>query len=198
MMQNMTETEFRVKRNYQDSLFRFMFSDKESAIELYNAIEGTNYSMDTEVVFRTLENVFYVESKNDLSFEIDGKYVVLTEHQSTVNYNMPIRHLEYIAQTYRNILKDEDLYKRKRITIPIPEFYVIYTGNENLDENELCLSESFVSQPPKNSLELVVKIIDVRYNKEKAKEGAVAMISFATAPYPFIDLISILFRSAVL
>lgn len=49
----------KVNRQYQDSLFRFMFSDKESAIELYNAIEGTDYGLDTEVVFTTLDDVLY-------------------------------------------------------------------------------------------------------------------------------------------
>ena len=160
----------KVKRNYQDSLFRFMFSDKESAIELYNAIEGTDYGPDTEVVFTTLDDVFYVEGKNDLSFEIAGRYVVLTEHQSSINFNMPMRHLEYITQTYKNALSNEELFKRKRIPILTPEFYVIYTGEENWDVKELRLSDSFVATPPENSLELVVKIIDVRYNKEEAKE----------------------------
>lgn len=162
--------ENRVKRNYQDSLFRFMFSNKESAIELYNAIEGTNYGIDTEVIFTTLEYVFYVEGKNDLSFEFAGKYVVMTEHQSTVNYNMPIRHLEYITQTYKNALSNEDLFKRKRIPILTPEFYVIYTGKDDWNKKELRLSDSFMGEAPENSLELVVKIIDVRYNKEEAKE----------------------------
>jgi len=160
----------KVNRQYQDSLFRFMFSDKESAIELYNAIEGTDYGLDTEVVFTTLDDVLYVESKNDLSFEIAGKYVVLTEHQSTINYNMPIRHLEYITQTYKNTLTNEDLFRRKRIPILTPEFYVIYTGKDDWQTEELRLSESYIGKPPENSLELVVKIIDVRYNKEKAKE----------------------------
>ena len=162
--------EHKVKRTYQDSLFRFMFSDKESAIELYNAIEGTNYGMDTEVEFTTLEDVVYVEGKNDIGFTIAGKFVVLTEHQSTINYNMPIRHLEYITQTYKNELSNEDLFKRKRIPLLTPEFYVIYTGKEDWSESELRLSDSFIGAPPENSLELVVKIIDVRYNKETAGE----------------------------
>ena len=159
-----------VKRSYKDSLFRFMFSDKESAIELYNALEGTNYGMDTEVEFTTLEDVFYRDVKNDLGFKIAGKYVVLTEHQSTVNYNMPLRHLEYITQTYKNMLENRELYSYKQIKIPTPEFYVIYTGKEKWPVKELRLSDSFMGESPENSLELVVKIIDVRYNKDKVNE----------------------------
>lgn len=147
-----------------------MFSDKESAIELYNALEGTNYGMDTEVEFTTLEDVFYVGIQNDLSFKIGGKYVVLTEHQSTINYNMPLRHLEYISQTYKNMIKNQDMFRYKRIAIPTPEFYVIYTGQKPWNEKVLRLSDSFMGEAPENSLELVVKIIDVRYNKDKVNE----------------------------
>ena len=158
------------KRTYQDSLFRFMFSNKESVIELYNAIEGTNYGLDTEVEFTTLTDVLYTTSKNDMGFKIGGKYVVLTEHQSTINYNMPLRHLEYITQTIKNELANRDLYKCKMIEIPTPEFYVIYTGEKDWNTEELRLSNSYKGEKCKNSLELVVKVIDVRYNKEKVNE----------------------------
>lgn len=156
-------------RTYQDTLFRFMFSNKESAIELYNALEGTNYDMDTEVEFTTLENVLYVEGKNDLGFSIAGKYVVLTEHQSTINQNMPARFLEYVAQTYKRQVSSDDLFLKKAIPLLTPEFFVIYTGTEDWDVTELRLSDSYIGNPPENSLELVVKIIDLRYNKKKQR-----------------------------
>ena len=158
-----------VQRKYQDTLFRFMFSDKESAIELYNALEGTDYGMDTEVEFTTLENVLYVEGKNDLGFSIAGKLVVLTEHQSTINGNMPLRFLNYVTQTYNREIDNEELFKRKSVPILTPEFFVIYTGNEDWNAKELRLSDSFVGPILENSLELVVKIIDVRYNKKEAE-----------------------------
>lgn len=157
-------------RVYKDSLFRFMFSDKESVLELYNAIEGTNYGMDTEVEFTTLENVLYVESKNDIGFSIAGKYVVLTEHQSTINNNMPLRFLDYVTQTYKKMINKDDFFKRGAVPILTPEFFVIYTGKDNWDKQELRLSDSFVGEIPENSLELVVKIIDVRYNRKEAEE----------------------------
>ena len=165
-----TENYLKANRTYQDTLFRFMFSDKESAIELYNALEGTNYGMDTEVEFTTLENVLYVEGKNDLGFSIGGKFVILTEHQSTINHNMPVRFLEYVAQTYKRQIPNDDLFKKKAIPLLTPEFFVIYTGTEDWDETELHLSDSYIGNPSENSLELVVKIIDLRYNKKKAGE----------------------------
>ncbi|MBR5516938.1 MAG: Rpn family recombination-promoting nuclease/putative transposase [Firmicutes bacterium] len=163
------EEQIKGNRKYQDTLFRFMFSDKESVIELYNALEGTNYDMDTEVEFTTLENVFYVEGKNDLGFSIAEKFVVLTEHQSTINGNMPLRFLNYVTHTYNKMIDNEELFKRKAIPILTPEFYVIYTGNEDWDKETLSLSDSFIGEIPENSMDLVVKIIDVRYNKKKAE-----------------------------
>ena len=169
-MESKENKETKVNRTLQDTLFRFIFHDKESAIELYNALEGTNYDMDTEFEFTTLKNLFYVQGRNDLGFQIAGKFVVLTEHQSTVNYNMPVRFLDYVAQTYQNLLleKQDDLYHRKVVPLMTPEFFVIYTGKEDWDETELHLSDAFIADPPKNSMDLVVKIIDVRYNKEEA------------------------------
>jgi hypothetical protein len=41
---------------------------------------------------------------NDISFEIGDKLVVLIEHQSTINPNMPLRLLLYIGRVYEKIL----------------------------------------------------------------------------------------------
>lgn len=156
-------------RKYQDSMFHALFSEREGAIELYNAIEGTNYGPETEIKFVTLENVLYANIKNDLGFEIADKFVVLMEHQSTINYNMPARQLQYVAEVIKRALEKEELFKKKRARLLIPEFYVIYTGSADWNVKELRLSDSYVGKPPENSLELVVKVIDVRYNKEEAK-----------------------------
>ncbi|GHV90722.1 hypothetical protein AGMMS50268_12250 [Spirochaetia bacterium] len=48
----------------------------------------------------TLTDVFFKDQINDLSFTVDNRLVVLIEHQSTINPNMPIRLLMYIARVY--------------------------------------------------------------------------------------------------
>ena len=58
---------------------------------------------------------------------------------------------------------------RKAIPLLTPEFFIIYTGTEDWDVNKLRLSDSYIGNPPENSLELVVKIIDLWYNKKKAE-----------------------------
>ena len=88
----------KANREYKDSLFSLYFSDKERLIELVNAIEGTNYPKDTEVEMNTIEDALYKDRKNDISFTIHGVLVVLLEHQSTLNENMPLWILVYIAR----------------------------------------------------------------------------------------------------
>ena len=69
------------RRNYQDTVFHMLFSERENAIELFNALEGTDYGPDTEVKFTTLEDAIYAGLKNDLGFIINRKFLVLSEAQ---------------------------------------------------------------------------------------------------------------------
>ncbi|MBR5315245.1 MAG: Rpn family recombination-promoting nuclease/putative transposase [Firmicutes bacterium] len=158
--------EKRPVREYQDSVFRMLFRDKESAIELYNALEGTDFNENTEVEFTTLDDSLYHGLKNDLGFLIDeARFVMISEHQSTINENMPIRQLQYVGRTYEKILDSRRLYNKGRITLPTPLFYVLYTGEALWKKKELRLSDSYTVKKEESALELVVKVIDLRYNE---------------------------------
>ena len=65
-----------------------LFSEKDKLIELYNAIFDTDYTVDDSVDITTIEDVIFKTMKNDISFVIDGKFVLLIEHQSSINNNM--------------------------------------------------------------------------------------------------------------
>ena len=60
-----------VNRNYKDTIFRMLFSDRKNLLSLYNAINGTSYMNPEELEIVTLENAIYMGMKNDLSFIID-------------------------------------------------------------------------------------------------------------------------------
>ncbi|MCL1911933.1 MAG: hypothetical protein FWG13_06985 [Leptospirales bacterium] len=79
-----------VNKKYKDSLFRSIFNNKERLLELYNAIEGANYRDAQDIDINTLEDIIYIGMKNDISFMFDDT-LVLIEHQSTINENMPMR-----------------------------------------------------------------------------------------------------------
>ena len=70
--------------------------------------------------------------------------VILIEHQSTINPNMAIRLLLYIARVYEKMIDQRNLYSGKVLTIPRPEFYVLYNGVDPFpDFQTLRLSASF-------------------------------------------------------
>jgi len=122
MSANAGETEIATNRKYKSSVFTALFGTPEKALELYNAISGKNYPESTKIKIVTLTDVLYMEQLNDISFVIDGKLVVLIEHQSTINENMALRMLIYIAHEYERLTTRRDLYKEQKIKIPTPEF----------------------------------------------------------------------------
>ena len=79
------------KHTYKDNTFCTLFNDKERIIELYNALTGSNYDKDTPVEIVTLEHTFFGDRINDLSFIIDHRWIILTEQQSTLCPNLPMR-----------------------------------------------------------------------------------------------------------
>ena len=129
-------------------------------------MHGTHLDSSTELKPLRLDNVMYMSFCNDVSCLIDNKIIVLAEHQSTVNDNMPVRFLEYAARLYEQIQNPRGRYSRKLKQIPTPEFYVFYNGEEQYPaEAELKLSDAFSVKSAKPSLELLVKVISINYNK---------------------------------
>jgi len=157
----------KANREYKDSVFTSLFGEKDKLLELYNAIQNTNYCKGTEIQITTLKSVLYMEQANDISFVIDGKFVVLIEHQSTINPNMPLRMLLYMGRVYEKIVEAETLYKQNRIKIPCPEFIVLYNGKyEYPDEETLKLSDMFEQKEEAlPELELIVKVYNINEGK---------------------------------
>ena len=109
-------------------MFSKLFSSPEILRELYSAIEGIDVPSDAIIDINTLSDVLFMGQINDVSFTIDEKIVILIEHQSTINNNVPIRLLLYIARVYEKIINRKKLYKTKLEKIPAPEFIVLYNG----------------------------------------------------------------------
>ena len=112
---------------------------------------------------------------NDISFKIGGKVVVLFEHQSTINPNMALRLLMYIARVYEKIVENKELYATKPIRLPQPEFFVLYNGTSPYpDEKTQKLSDLYESIAPLGlperaipALELEVKVINVNEGRNE-------------------------------
>ena len=160
---------------YKNSVFSFLFSDPAVLRELCGALSGVELAEDVPIVINTLENILYKNRQNDISFTVGGKVVVLIEHQSTINPNMPLRILEYIAEIFKLYTAHQNIYGTKLIQIPWPEFFVFYNGTAPYPEEEtLKLSDAFFNsgafgfglEPPPN-LELIVKVYNINYQKNE-------------------------------
>lgn len=135
-----------LNRKYKDRLFRFIFSDKENLLQLYNAINDSHYSNPDDLVITTIDDVVYMRMKNDLSFIIDD-IMSLYEHQSTYSPNLPLRGLFYFSAMYRNYIEPmkQKLYTDSPLRIPFPVYLVFYNGSmEEPERKELLLSDLFI------------------------------------------------------
>ena len=123
------------KRNYKDSVFVDLFSEdekaKENFLSLYNALHDTALEDTEQLKNIRLDQVLYMTFYNDVSYLVGNKIIVLAEHQSTINPNMPLRCLEYVSRLYETLFESKEKYSRKLLKIPTPEFYVFYNGENH-------------------------------------------------------------------
>lgn len=155
----------KVNKGVKNSLFVDLFYEDESAeendIALYNALHQEPLPKGTEIQKIRVENVLYLNFKNDISFGAGGKVLILGEHQSTINGNMPLRCLMYIGRIYEQLIPVRNRYKKRITPIPKPEFYTFYNGKEPWEQEVLKLSDAYMVQDFAPMLELSVKVINI-------------------------------------
>ena len=153
-----------VKHASKDGLFRDLFSEVVPFIQLYKTLSGKELREDEIVRFDLSSELLNREEYNDVSFLTkDNRLIILIEHQSTPNENMPMRLNIY----YCNLIKlwlmknERTLYGERDVGLPKPEFYVAYNGKKELSSKHL----SFKSR----DLQVSVEVLDIRYHKLENK-----------------------------
>ena len=132
----------------KDRLFSFLFGHADNrrwTLELYNAVNGSEYDDPDEIEINTMSDTIYMGMKNDLSFIIRAEMSIWA-HQSTYNPNMPLRELMYVGRIYDKYVRQRraNIYGRKLIRLPAPKIVVFYNGlTEAGDEVILNLSDAF-------------------------------------------------------
>ena len=148
-------------RNYKDTVFRMLFSNRKNLLSLYNAVNQRDYKNPDDLEIVTLENAIYMGMKNDLAFIIDTN-LYLYEHQSTYNPNIPLRDLFYISNEYQKLVDKKSLYSSTLQKIPAPNFIEFYNGSTILSDcTELKLSSAFENLSGEPKLELTVTVLNV-------------------------------------
>ena len=139
-------------------------------LSLANTLKGTNYTDPNAIQINTLDGSFFSSLKNDISFLFDNRWMILLEHQSTINENMPIRLLGYVNEIYNLYLKPyrTQIYNKAPIQLPTPEFHVFYDGDDDTKDSDfdyklLRLSDSFMM--PGGQLESTVHCYNLNAGK---------------------------------
>ena len=136
------------RRSAKDTVFRSLFSQPEYLLELYRALHPEDVNVTQDMFSNvTIENVLTDKIYNDLGFTVGNRLLVLVEAQSTWSVNILVRAFLYLAQSYQQRFEENEvnLYSSRRIDLPEPELYVIYTGDRRERPSELSLSEQFFS-----------------------------------------------------
>ncbi len=160
-------------RKVKDRLFCYIFEhDRRALLELYNALNDTDYQDEQMLQVVTLDNAVYMSMNNDMAFLLIGT-LNLYEHQSTICPNLPLRFLLYIAAEYEGLTArmGANIYSRTLVPLPAPQCVVFYNGDEKTeDEQYLRLTDAFVGREGKKSvscLELTVRVLNINYGHNR-------------------------------
>ena len=164
---NPIKSSSKANKQYRNSVFCSFFNDPTKLLSLCNAILDTNYSDVGELEINTLETSMLSNQKNDISCKIRDNFLILIEHQSSVNNNMPFRCLSYVTKLFDNLIDNKNkLYRENLIKFPSPKFFVLYDGDKDEPlRKEMRLSEAFDDDDP--ALELVVTAFNINYGSEQ-------------------------------
>ena len=154
-------SEDKINRNIKDSVFCDLFGRQEYLFQLYQVLHPED--KDTEIddlTIVTLSRIIVREMYNDLGFLAGNRLIVLVEAQSTWLENIVVRFLMYLGETYRRYIdkNDLDLYTTKKVELPKPELYVIYTGERKKRPESISLRKSFFADE-NSCVEVEAKVI---------------------------------------
>jgi len=134
------------KYTTKDSVFTSLFREPKYLLQLYQALHPEDHEATEDSIKNvTITNVLLDQYYNDVGFQIGEKIVILVEQQSSWSINIVVRCLLYLAQTYQEYFEStkQNVYGSKKLELPRPEMYVIFTGSRKTKPEYLYLSKEF-------------------------------------------------------
>ena len=155
-----TQDEGKTKRKGKDSIFIDLFHQPKYAAELVQSLHPEQEVTEGDITFVSLRSILMVRPYNDLGLLFKGKLLICMEAQSTWSLNVLVRMFMYLAETYHRYIQhhtEMNLYGSKKLILPIPECYVIYTGKDKDCPEELSLAKEFFGKNA--ALDLKAKVL---------------------------------------
>ncbi len=153
-------------RQYKSDVFSMLMEDKTYALQVYNALNDSDYDDPEMVEYVNLENAISLSIRNDAAF-IVGTDISIYEHQSSYNPNMPLRSLVYYVTILKDLIENRYLHSSQVVQIPTPHFAVFYNGEGNRPEKEIMkLSTSYEKPMEEPELELICTVYNINPGRE--------------------------------
>ena len=154
----------KVKHNWRDGVFRYLFKEAENFVQIYETFSGRRL-LPEDVEFRDTDSIVLSKDlKNDISF-IDkyGNFIVLIEHQHTKCPNIGLRMLIYYGELLKMHVKKHELNIYGTAPIPYPKavFYVAYTGTQEWEES---------MDIEAGDVHIKIKMVNINYEKLAVKD----------------------------
>lgn len=150
-----------VRHTLKDSVFTSLFKEKKYLMQLYQALHPEDRDVtEDDLQDVTVSNVLVNDIYNDIGFRVGSTLLILIESQSTWTPNIIFRALMYLVQTYREYFNEtrQNIYNSKKLKMPKPEVYVIYTGDRKTRPEEISFAGEFFGGK-QVCLDLKVKMI---------------------------------------
>ena len=156
-------------RQAKDHVFVDLFNRREYCYQLFRALHPEADDVTEEDIENiTISHVIVDRPYNDLGFTVKGRLMVLVEAQATWSFNILLRLLLYLADTLVNIIRDHEdwnIHGSRALPIPVPEFFVIYTGEKKDVPEVISLKEHFF-QDTSVSLDLTARVISAESTED--------------------------------
>ena len=160
-----------VKKNAKSSVFTHIFSIAKYKRELYLCFHPKDKDIkDEEIKTWTLSSIFTNIQINDLGILVRDTILLLVEAQSTWTLNILPRVLEYLGESFNRYVIEtkQNIYGEKKVKLPKPELYVLYTGNKVIKEKEISFKKEFFNN--KCPVDIRIKVITIKNSSKILKE----------------------------
>ena len=158
----------KASRQAKDHVFVDLFNQKKYCLQLFNALhpEVTNVTED-DISNISISHVIVDKPYNDLGFTVGDRLLVLVEAQSTWSRNILVRILLYLTDTWMTMIRQNetwDIHDTAKLPLPVPEFYVIYTGDRTVPER-ISLKRDFFGDD-NAALDLEARVISAESTED--------------------------------
>ena len=153
-----------VKRTAKSSVFTHLFTIPKYMRELYISLHPKDKEIkESELKDWTISSILTNIQVNDLGILVKDTLILLVEAQSIWTLNILPRALQYLSESYNRYVQytNQNIYGTKKVTLPRPELYVVYTGNDEIKKKTISLRKDFFKDNT-YPIDIEIKVITIK------------------------------------